>query len=82
MKLAARCGRFRRSIAAMKAAAFLLAALTLAIGPATFAPCSSAAAAATGYACCKVCKKGKACGNSCISEEKTCHQPQGCACNG
>ena len=66
----------------MKAGAFLLAALTLAIGPATLAPCSSSAAAATGFACCKVCKKGKACGNSCISEDKSCHQPQGCACNG
>jgi beta-lactamase superfamily II metal-dependent hydrolase len=32
-------------------------------------------------ACCKVCTKGKACGNSCISREKTCHKPPGCACN-
>ncbi len=31
--------------------------------------------------CCKVCSKGKACGNSCISRDKTCHQPPGCACN-
>lgn len=30
--------------------------------------------------CCKVCKKGKPCGNSCISRSKTCHQPPGCAC--
>jgi len=33
-------------------------------------------------ACCKICRKGKACGNSCISRRYTCHQPQGCACNG
>ena len=33
-------------------------------------------------ACCKVCKKGKACGNSCIAREKNCHQPPGCACDG
>ena len=33
-------------------------------------------------ACCKVCSKGKACGDSCISREKECHKGQGCACNG
>lgn len=33
-------------------------------------------------ACCKVCKKGKACGNSCISRSKTCHKGRGCACDG
>lgn len=32
--------------------------------------------------CCKICTKGKACGNSCISRSYTCHQPRGCACNG
>jgi len=32
-------------------------------------------------ACCKVCSKGKACGNSCISRAKTCHKPPGCACD-
>lgn len=32
--------------------------------------------------CCKVCKQGKACGNSCIAKNKKCHQPKGCACNG
>merc|ERR1712187_851988 len=33
-------------------------------------------------ACCKICKKGVACGNSCISEGLSCHKPKGCACNG
>ena len=33
-------------------------------------------------ACCKICKKGKACGDTCISKSKTCHKPKGCACNG
>ena len=33
-------------------------------------------------ACCKVCKKGKACGDSCISKSKTCHKAPGCACDG
>ena len=32
--------------------------------------------------CCKICTSGCACGNSCISCSKTCHQPPGCACNG
>lgn len=32
--------------------------------------------------CCKICSRGKACGNSCISRSYTCHQPPGCACNG
>ena len=31
--------------------------------------------------CCTTCKKGKACGNSCISAKKTCHKPKGCACD-
>lgn len=32
--------------------------------------------------CCKICRKGKACGDSCISKDKTCHKGKGCACNG
>jgi len=31
--------------------------------------------------CCKVCSKGKACGNSCISQSKNCHKGRGCACD-
>jgi hypothetical protein len=31
--------------------------------------------------CCKVCDKGYACGNSCISRAKQCHKGRGCACN-
>lgn len=33
-------------------------------------------------ACCKICRKGKACGDSCIARHLTCHKPRGCACNG
>jgi len=36
----------------------------------------------TSNSCCKVCRTGCACGDSCISCSKTCHQPSGCACNG
>ena len=32
--------------------------------------------------CCRVCRTGKACGDSCISRSKACHVPRGCACNG
>lgn len=32
-------------------------------------------------ACCKICKKGKACGNSCISKSYTCRKSPGCACD-
>jgi hypothetical protein len=32
--------------------------------------------------CCKICTKGKACGNSCINRDYQCHQPPGCACDG
>ena len=42
---------------------------------------SSASISCTAARCCKVCRKGKACGNSCISRDKSCHQPRGCACN-
>jgi hypothetical protein len=32
--------------------------------------------------CCKHCRKGKACGDSCIARDETCHAGSGCACNG
>jgi hypothetical protein len=32
--------------------------------------------------CCKICRKGKACGDSCINRAYTCHRPPGCACDG
>ncbi len=32
--------------------------------------------------CCKVCTTGKACGDSCIAKNLTCHKGPGCACNG
>lgn len=36
----------------------------------------------TAQRCCRVCRTGKACGNSCINRSLTCRQPPGCACNG
>lgn len=32
--------------------------------------------------CCKVCTKGKACGDTCISRSKSCYVGAGCACDG
>lgn len=54
------------------------------VGPVTVNPCGSGAAIAQVGAkgCCKICSKGKACGNSCIARDKTCHKGSGCACNG
>jgi hypothetical protein len=66
-------------------AALLAAAAFLALGPASLSPClaGDAAWAASGArSCCRVCVKGKACGNSCIAKWKQCHKGKGCACNG
>eukprot|EP00933_Yihiella_yeosuensis_P073074 TRINITY_DN8164_c0_g4_i1.p2 TRINITY_DN8164_c0_g4~~TRINITY_DN8164_c0_g4_i1.p2 ORF type:complete len:136 (+),score=29.03 TRINITY_DN8164_c0_g4_i1:83-490(+) len=35
----------------------------------------------SGSGCCKICKKGTACGNTCISQDKKCHKTSGCACD-
>jgi hypothetical protein len=32
--------------------------------------------------CCKICSKGKACGNTCIARDKECRVGPGCACDG
>jgi hypothetical protein len=39
-------------------------------------------AVVTQQSCCKICTRGKACGNTCISVDKVCHVGPGCACNG
>jgi endonuclease YncB( thermonuclease family) len=31
--------------------------------------------------CCKICRRGKACGNSCIRRTYTCQKQSGCACD-
>jgi hypothetical protein len=55
----------------------MLAAVALMlVGPAGYDACAAAGG------CCKVCKAGKACGDSCISAEKECHKGAGCACDG
>jgi hypothetical protein len=64
----------------MKITALLLAA-TLALGLAAIQPCAAAAAGLPGFACCKRCSAGKACGDSCIARDKACHKGKGCACD-
>lgn len=63
----------------------IAAALVLGfVGPVSINTCDSGAAMAQTFrmGCCKICGKGKACGDSCIARNKTCHKPAGCACNG
>jgi hypothetical protein len=43
---------------------------------------TSPAAQPAQQSCCKICTVGKACGNTCIAREKTCHVGPGCACDG
>jgi hypothetical protein len=31
--------------------------------------------------CCKICRKGRACGNTCIRADYQCHKGRGCACD-
>ena len=48
----------------------------------TGAPGTGDSGGGSDTSCCKICKTGKACGDSCISKSDTCHQPPGCACDG
>jgi hypothetical protein len=67
----------------VKLIVLLIAAASLAVGPASISCASSPGWAASGYgACCKVRHKGKACGDSCIARDKVCHKGKGCACDG
>jgi LysM repeat protein len=47
------------------------------VAPAIAAP--TAVRAQPARACCKVCRRGKACGDTCIARDKTCHKEPGCA---
>lgn len=42
---------------------------------------ASAAGCIPASKCCRICGKGKACGNSCISRSYNCHKGRGCACD-
>lgn len=56
----------------------ILAAVALAL----IAPVTAAGPVCAGEVCCKRCKAGKPCGDSCIARDKACDKPKGCACQG
>jgi hypothetical protein len=58
---------------------FLLVPALLLLPAASGIPAASACASEAA-ACCKRCKKGKPCGDTCIARNKTCHVGRGCAC--
>lgn len=60
---------------------FWLAVTLALISPVTAA--SPLCAAGEGsYTCCKKCKAGKPCGDTCIAKTANCSKPKGCACQG
>lgn len=79
--------RFEEAIAAFQRAAELRALAARKKPPTTrdsgaSSPSSRPAGSCTPRSeCCRVCGKGKACGNSCISTRFTCRKGRGCACN-
>lgn len=58
----------------------LIAAIVLA-GASTITAATPLCGTAYAQSCCKTCTTGKACGNSCIAKDKTCHKGKGCACD-
>lgn len=52
------------------------------IEPTVIPAAASTTAPTAAPKCCRICKSGKACGDSCISKDSTCHKAPGCACNG
>ena len=68
--------RFAQKVA-MGAAVLALSVFAPGISP----TCGGGAAYAYHVPCCKYCRRGKACGNTCIARWKTCHVGHGCACD-
>jgi hypothetical protein len=62
----------------LRAWIWLVFPLLMAAGPVGITACGEGG---TGP-CCKVCKTGKACGDTCINASETCRVGRGCACNG
>lgn len=56
----------------------ILAALALAL----IVPVTAASPVCASEVCCKRCKAGKPCGDSCIARTASCSKPAGCACQG
>lgn len=60
----------------LRVAAVLLAVFLTASIPAT-GGCTDSTSG-----CCKVCRQGKACGDTCIAKNEQCTKGAGCACDG
>ena len=45
-------------------------------------PVTAATPVCAAEVCCKRCKAGKPCGDSCIAKTANCTKPKGCACQG
>lgn len=58
----------------------LALSLAAASGPALTMGCGDSSG--PNSSCCKVCRDGKACGDTCIARTDTCTKAPGCACNG
>jgi hypothetical protein len=65
-----------------RAGALALLALSLVGVGGSAASLSGCTLAGDHEGCCKVCRVGKACGDTCISRSYECHVGAGCACNG
>lgn len=59
-----------------------LAFLAVAPGPSSAAvtPGATCSISDGQQTCCKRCRKGKPCGDTCIARNRTCNTPRGCAC--
>ena len=74
----------RGRVAQAVAVALLLVAAPSGIARADQAPVVTPLPTSTAQApeqCCRVCRKGKACGDACISATKQCKKEHGCACS-
>jgi len=65
----------------IKSAAIFLFAAGLTLVPLSIETCGAGFSAQAQRSCCRVCTKGKACGNSCIARHLNCHRGRGCACD-
>lgn len=58
-------------------------AACLALGaPVPLTACGDGGIPTGGSTCCRVCRTGKPCGDSCIARNRTCRTRGGCACAG
>ena len=75
--------RFPVTVSPMPRIATLILGFTLGLSGSWLSGCTDDSGNyGGGVACCKYCKSGKPCGDSCISSGSTCQKSGGCACYG